>query len=68
MAKLTVNASDFICQSGSMIQFDKEYVSQEIRNIGGRGSGNVDMNFGIINLKIKIEPRTKMNWFLRSRW
>jgi len=67
MAQLNVNASDFICQSGSMIQFDKEYVSQEIRNIGGRGSGNVDMNFGIINLKIKkTNPVTQKRHFVFS--
>ena len=67
MTQLNVNVSDFICQSGSMIQFDKEDVSQEFTNIGGRGSGNVDVNFGIINLKIKkTNPVTQKRHFVFS--
>ena len=54
MAQYTVNVNDFICPVESNIQFDKDFVSQDFTNLvgGSLGSGG-DMNFGIINLKIK---------------
>jgi hypothetical protein len=65
MSILAVNVTDFICQNESMVQFDKDLVTQDFTNVVG-GSG-VDMNFGIINLKIKkINPITQKRHFVFS--
>ena len=53
MSNFTSNVTDFICQSESMIQFDKDVVSQDFTNMGVVGGNLQNMNFGIINLKIK---------------
>jgi len=53
MSNFTINVTDFICQSESMIQFDKDVVSQDFTNMGVVGGNLQNMNFGIINLKIK---------------
>ena len=53
MSNFIINVNDFICQSESMIQFDKDVVSQDFTNMGVVGGNLQNMNFGIINLKIK---------------
>jgi len=68
MTKTNVNVSDFICQSESMVQFDKEIVSDDFTIV------NMDVNtdvtaqknyFGVINLKIKkIEPSIQKRHFV----
>ena len=44
--------SDLICQTDSIVQFDKENVSSDFTNADINFQ---EYNFGIIKLKIKIE-------------
>jgi hypothetical protein len=55
MSQFTVNVNDFICQVESMVQFDKEVVSQDFTNMDviNLDMNKQNINFGIINLKIK---------------
>ena len=64
MTKATDNVFDFICQSESMVQFDKEIVSDDFTNV------NMDVTvqknyFGVINLKIKkMDPCIQKRHFV----
>jgi len=70
MAQITVNVTDFICQDESMIQFDKDVISQDFTKMvcSGNVVTNVEnMKFGIINLKIKkTNPITQKRHFVFS--
>lgn len=61
-----VNVSDFICKTESIVQFDKDIVSEDFTNL------NTEINlqknyFGVINLKIKkIEPSIQKRHFVFS--
>ncbi len=48
MTKTAVNVSDFICQTESMVQFDKNVISDDFTNASRENN-----YFGVINLKIK---------------
>ena len=68
MTKATVNVSDFICQSESMVQFDKEIVSDDFTIVNTDVNMDVTMRknyFGVINLKIKkMEPSIQKRHFV----
>jgi len=69
MSQFTVNVNDFICQNDSMIQFDKDVVSQDFTNMDviNLDMNKQNMNFGIINLKIKkTNPSTQKRHFVFS--
>jgi len=57
---LNVNVSDFICQSESMVQFDKDIVSDDFTNVTLQNN-----YFGVINLKIKkMSPSIQKRHFV----
>jgi len=60
MSKSPVNVSDFICQTESMVQFDKDVVSDDFTNASGENN-----YFGVINLKIKkMDPSIQKRHFV----
>ena len=62
MSKSLVNISDFICQTESMVQFDKDIVSDDFTNVNTPLQNNY---FGVINLKIKkMEPSIQKRHFV----
>jgi Mg-chelatase subunit ChlD len=73
-ATVNVNIDDFICQTESMIQFDKDIVSCDFTNVNVNVNVNTDVNtnaslqknyFGVINLKIKkMDPSIQKRHFV----
>uniref|UniRef100_A0A6C0JHY2 VWFA domain-containing protein n=1 Tax=viral metagenome TaxID=1070528 RepID=A0A6C0JHY2_9ZZZZ len=60
MSKTVVNVSDLICQTESMVQFDKDIVSEDFTN-----SKEINTYFGIVNLKIKkMDPIIQKRHFV----
>jgi len=65
---ITLNISDFICQNESMVQFDKDIVSDKFTNVNVNTDTSPQKNyFGVINLKIKkTNPITQKRHFVFS--
>jgi Mg-chelatase subunit ChlD len=60
MSKSHVNVSDFICQTESIVQFDKDVVSDDFTNASSQNN-----YFGVINLKIKkMDPSIQKRHFV----
>jgi hypothetical protein len=69
MSKSTITLiSDFICQNESMVQFDKDIVSDKFTNVNVNTDTSPQKNyFGVINLKIKkTNPITQKRHFVFS--
>ena len=63
---ITLNISDFICQNESIVQFDKDIVSDNFTNVNVNTYTSPQKNyFGVINLKIKkTNPITQKRHFV----